>query len=128
MSDPNTVETRASLLQRREDGIIRHTLNGARVEQSDVDEWERVYRTLGGGDPVRLLFDLSRFTEVSSEARKLAASKAHARTISAVAFIAKTAVGRVIGNFWLGLNRPPYPVRLFTDEEPALDWLAKQGD
>jgi hypothetical protein len=126
--DQDTVETRASLLQRRGDGVIRHTLNGLPVEGSDVQEWGRAYEQLGGGEPVRLLFDLGAFRAVSSEARKLAASEAHAEGIRAVAFIATSAVGRVIGNFWLGLNRPPYPTRLFTDEESALDWLLGQGD
>ncbi len=29
----------------------------------------------------------------------------------------------VIRNFFLGINKPPYPVTLFNSEEKALEWL-----
>ncbi len=32
-------------------------------------------------------------------------------------------VSRVIGNFFMGLNKPIYPTKLFTDPQKAIRWL-----
>ena len=32
-------------------------------------------------------------------------------------------VSRVLGNFFLGISRPAYPTRLFTDPAAAIGWL-----
>jgi hypothetical protein len=45
---------------------------------------------------------------------------------SVVALIAPTLTSRVLGNFFLGLNKPPIPVKLFQTEKEGLDWLKQQ--
>ncbi|MDH5682649.1 MAG: hypothetical protein OEZ36_13750 [Spirochaetota bacterium] len=35
-------------------------------------------------------------------------------------------ISRVIGNFFLGLNRPLFPVKLFTEKNEASKWLANK--
>lgn len=48
------------------------------------------------------------------------------RTSSRVAMIGISAVGRVVANFFLGLNRPDnMPVRVFADEASARAWLGE---
>jgi hypothetical protein len=41
----------------------------------------------------------------------------------AVALLMGSPVSRVLGNLYLGLNKPPIPTRLFTSEEEAKVWL-----
>ena len=43
--------------------------------------------------------------------------------VSAVALIVGTPLSRIMGNFFLSVNKPPYPVRLFDDEASGLAWL-----
>jgi hypothetical protein len=43
--------------------------------------------------------------------------------VSAVALVAGTPLSRMMGNFFLGVNKPPYPTRLLDSETPALAWL-----
>jgi hypothetical protein len=43
--------------------------------------------------------------------------------VSAVALIVGTPLSRVIGNFYLSVNRPIAPTRLFDDEPSAVAWL-----
>lgn len=40
-----------------------------------------------------------------------------------VALVAKSPVERMIANFFLGLNKPQVPVRMFTDPDKARAWL-----
>jgi hypothetical protein len=53
---------------------------------------------------------------VGRSARSYFAGREAANVATAVALIAGTGVARTVGNFMIGLSRPPYPVRLFTDE------------
>ena len=41
----------------------------------------------------------------------------------AVALVVGTPLSRVVGNLFLRVSRPPFPVRLFDNEESALVWL-----
>ena len=43
--------------------------------------------------------------------------------LSAVALVVGTPLSRVVGNLFLRVSRPPFPVRLFDNEESALMWL-----
>lgn len=45
----------------------------------------------------------------------------------AVAMVTHSATTSIIGNFFLSLNRPGYPCRLFSEDEQALGWLKVQA-
>lgn len=42
-----------------------------------------------------------------------------------MALLIGSPVSRMIGNFFLGINRLRVPVRLFSDEAEALEWLKR---
>lgn len=42
-----------------------------------------------------------------------------------VAIIAKGYLQTLVGNFFLGFNKPRTPIRLFKSEEKALEWIKK---
>lgn len=41
----------------------------------------------------------------------------------AFAMLVDTPLSRTLDNFYLGLNKPPLPTRLFTTEDKGLEWL-----
>ena len=47
---------------------------------------------------------------------------ASAQPIS-VAVLVDSSVSRVLGNVFLGFNKPAYPTQLFTSEDEAVAWL-----
>jgi hypothetical protein len=71
-----------------------------------------------------LMEDMAR---VDRDARECLASEAYMRVCSQTALVVGSPVSRVIGNFFLGLNRPKYPLRLFDAQEPATAWLLGFG-
>lgn len=74
--------------------------------------------------PRPTIVDISGVKGVSREARHyLSTSPDNMSIASGVAMIAGNPISRVIGNFFLGLNRPPIPVKLFGDFESARAWL-----
>ena len=44
---------------------------------------------------------------------------------SAVALIVGTSLSRLMGNLFISVNKPPFPVRLFDNEASAVAWLQK---
>ena len=67
-----------------------------------------------------LMQDMAR---VEREARAFLASQEYMRLCSQTALVVGSPVSRVIGNFFVGLNRPSYPYKLFDDPELAAEWL-----
>lgn len=61
---------------------------------------------------------------VDQAARRYFSYSLEARaTSSKVAIVASNPIARVIGNFFVGLNRSDVPTRLFGDEDSAIAWL-----
>ena len=76
----------------------------------------------------RVLIDLTAVTEISKEARDYFANERTASIQRATALLIGSPVSRVIGNFFMGLNKPISPTRLFTDPHKAIQWLHTFSD
>ena len=70
-----------------------------------------------------VLVDIRHTGSINRPARELFKdSRAH----SACALLAGSAATRMMANFFLTLNRGPIPIRMFTSEADAVDWLQAQ--
>ena len=77
------------------------------------------------GKSVPVLIDIRNVRSGDREARQYLASEEVARITKASAVLVSSPVTRILGNFFKGLNKPPYPVELFTSESDALEWLRR---
>ena len=77
------------------------------------------------GKKYPLLVDLKEMHSASKEARDyLSRDQESIGKIQAVALLIQSPVSRIIGTFFLGLNKPlSLPVKMFTDKEKAQEWL-----
>jgi hypothetical protein len=77
---------------------------------------------INGPKPTMVLMqDLAR---VDREARAFFASEEYMTRLSCqTALVVGSPVSRVIANFFVGLNRPSYPHRVYDDPARALEWL-----
>ncbi|MBA3682525.1 MAG: STAS/SEC14 domain-containing protein [Bacteroidetes bacterium] len=73
-----------------------------------------------------LLVDARSVKSMEKEARKYFSTNGRATRINSMAIMVKSPLSRVIGNFFMGLNKPLIPARLFDDENMAVEWLKKQ--
>ncbi len=76
----------------------------------------------------RVLVDMTAVTEISKEARDYFGNERTASIQRATALLIASPVSRVIGNFFMGLNKPISPTRLFTDPDKAVQWLHTFSD
>lgn len=75
------------------------------------------------GEEKLLLFDSSNLTRIDVKARKYLSQPLAYQGLKASAFIIKSPVGAVLGNFYLRFGNFPIPTKLFRTEEVAREWL-----
>jgi hypothetical protein len=124
--DRRVVESPCALVWLGDDGIMI-ILNKDNVEITIADH-RLTYiklRELAAGTRRPVLVDLRPIRSMDKASRDYSASSEHVDLMSAVALLIGSPLSRVIGNFFLGLNRPRFPVRLFSDEEEARQWLRR---
>tara|TARA_Y100001972_G_scaffold125712_1_gene177544 strand:- start:1848 stop:2243 length:396 start_codon:yes stop_codon:yes gene_type:complete len=68
------------------------------------------------------LFDISRIKHSTKEARDYLANEGN-ELVTASAILVDSAVLKMAANFYVSVNKPVKPTRLFTDKQTALDWL-----
>ena len=95
--------------------------------KENVDAQERV-RDILGKAKTRVLIDMAAISEISKEARDYFANERTASIQRATALLISSPASRIIGNFFMGLNKPISPTRLFTDPREAIKWLQTYSD
>jgi len=70
-----------------------------------------------------LLIDARNIKYMEREARKHFSTNGRETKINSFAIMVKSPLSRMIGNFFMGLNKPAIPARLFDDENEAVKWL-----
>jgi len=79
-----------------------------------------------GGARYLMLTDATGTLDVTPEGRKTAAESKNSGNIIAHAVIVKRLGQRLIANVYEEVNKPSYPVKVFTEEEEAITWLLEQ--
>ena len=72
-----------------------------------------------------VLIDMENVRSVEREARAFYSSEEAKNYITAAALLITNPVNRIIGNFYMGLNKTAFPFRLFTEKEKTIQWLKK---
>lgn len=100
-----------------------HIKGPCSIGTEDTDEIFKAFDQLGVVAPTPLLADIRTLRGVSLGVRVHMSSERAGHYLSRVALVADSPLTRTIGNFFMRLNRPPFPVRIFDGEVEALSWL-----
>lgn len=121
------VELKKVSAQIIEDGIVlNHFKSGENIEVEDFYELSKVNYHLVKSKPYTVLASAEELTSFSVEARELVASKKFAGIAIAKALLISGLSQRIIGNFYIRVNKPYINTKLFTDREEAIKWLREQ--
>lgn len=108
------------------DGICRtKTKPQAEIDIEEALENSKAVNSFYTEKKYPLLVDARDIKSITKEARKQFAVNDRDTGIISFALIVKSPLSRVIGNFFMGLNKPSIPARLFDNEEEAILWLKK---
>jgi len=79
--------------------------------------------SLYNGRKFPLLIDSRKMTSITKEARDFFSLNNRDSSVNSMGFVIDSSVSKTIGNFFIAISKPRVPVRLFTSEETALQWL-----
>ena len=106
------------------DGIARTKVKkNAVVALEDARENSALVNSFFVGEKFPLLIDSRGIQSMSREARSFFTTNGRETSTVAFAILIDSAVSKVVGNFFLGINKPAVPTKLFRNENEALQWL-----
>jgi hypothetical protein len=73
-------------------------------------------------DEYPMIVDTTLAKSITKEARDYFSMKGRESKIVAFAILINSPLSKIIANFFMGLNKPRVPVKLFTDEDLAIEW------
>lgn len=82
---------------------------------------------LSNGKSYPILLDARKVNSISMEARSYMSTDMAMKETLAAAVIIESRVSQVMGNFYLIINKPKLPFRLFNEKKAALKWLKKRS-
>ncbi|MBU2512255.1 hypothetical protein KJ966_13035 [bacterium] len=113
--------TRTGEFFRKKDGVLRFSyFDSTEVFLEDALENIAAANRINGHDCQPLLIDITTVRYMKNDARKAFSME---RNASAIALITSSYISRVIGNFFIGLEKTVVPSRLFNSEEDAIRWV-----
>lgn len=123
-----TIHHRCGIISLEKDIYRFDIAEGAEITLEDAEELIRIGTEMTKGLRVGALVDArANFTD-TNESRKYFAEQTAAQQFAAVAVVTKSLAQRLIVNFYINVNRPNVPTRMFGDKEEAIKWLRKTLD
>ena len=109
-----------------EDGIARTKIKpGIAVTILEAKENVDAVNCLDSSRSFPLLIDSRDIKSMTKEARDYFSINNRKTAVIAFAILVDSPLSRIIGNFFMGLNKPSVPAKIFNKKKDALKWLAK---
>lgn len=120
------ITTRIANIYIRTDGIIQcDGFAGTEIILQDAVDCINAQAQLAEGKKRPILVTLNSVKSMDREARMYFGGEEAAKNANSTALVVSSPIGRVIGNFFIGLNKSRFPTKLFTSEDEAVAWLKK---
>lgn len=118
------IDTRISTIEQLENSIIRVEIKPNIIPMSsDLDENYKVYHEKLRIDKGLFLLVFNAGSESNFEVREKYANSKRAEIKKAEALVITTLSHRIESNFYKRRFKPNHPVKVFTNEKAATDWL-----
>jgi hypothetical protein len=118
------IEATAAFVSLRSDNIIHITFKP--IEDFTIDNaleiFEAVY-IIGKGKKFPTLISINKYMNIESDVRKLWAASSVNKYSYAEAMVLNNIANKLIGNFYIQINKPTVPTQIFTQEKEAIEWL-----
>jgi hypothetical protein len=120
----NTIETSVATISKVEPGIARVIYKvDARVTIAEARENVEAVTKMVDGVHSPVFIDVRTVSTIDRDSRQYFVGEEAGEVTSATALLVDSPISRVIGNFFIGLNRSEWPVRMFSGESEAMVWL-----
>ncbi len=107
----------------REDGIIQVNTKDHNYTLQNLKDLNRAQATLCNGKKRPLLVIAEPYGIIENDAREFMATPESIQYSTAEAFVINSLGQKILANFYLKVNKPGVPTRVFNDIRSAEDWL-----
>jgi hypothetical protein len=122
-SAPRQIELESATIRRRDDGVVDLILaEQVEVTVERAQAMNAAIREVCDG-PSPIFADVRGMRSSGILTMRYTAGPEAAAVTSKLAMLVGSPVSRMLVNVLIGLWKPPYPTRLFTDEDEARAWL-----
>lgn len=106
-------------------GIIRiDGKSGVHIDYEDVLEMREANLKLSGNKPFCTIMNGDEhFHTYSKEAKEMLASSEYCKLRKAAAFVLSNLAAKMLVTFFLKVNKPSSPSKVFSNEKDAIEWL-----
>lgn len=128
MQTLQSIEFRYARVQLLDNGIVRLQIFGD-VEIGEVEsrEMNNAIGILSGGREILVLITADELTQFNKSAMAFSASEEGLKFTRADALVVKSVAQKVTANFYLLMNAPKKPSKIFNSEAEAISWLLSIG-
>ncbi len=108
-------------------GELDSTPQTLQTAEENIDAQARIRDALGK-EITRVVIDMRQTVQITREARNYYAGERTASIQRATALLIDSPLSAIFANFFMGLNKPLSPTRMFTSEDEAIAWLREHSD
>ncbi len=120
----NAIEVTCYWTWMGEDGIARTKVKpNSEITLNHAIENSKAVNSLYRDKKFPILIDSRGIRSMTRDAREFFSTRGRETNTCAFGIIIKSPISRAVGNFFLGINKPAVPTRLFDNEENAVEWL-----
>jgi hypothetical protein len=121
-----SIELRTAKIFVREDEIICVEIkDDVDIELADAIEHFETVKKISDGRKRLVLVYSGKGATITKEVRDFSSTPEAAEPTLAQAIVVNNLASRIVANFYIQFNKPYQPVKLFTDESVAIEWLKK---
>lgn len=123
-ANSKVITTQISKVWMGEDGICRVVLlPGVDIGLEEMKESVAARNQIIENGKAPVLVEMREIKSMSAAARRYGATVESTTNLIALALLESSAIGKMVGNFFINFNRAAVPRRLFNSEAEALAWL-----
>ncbi len=100
-------------------------LGSETLDGDDAREIHSLVKDIGGGRRMKVVFDAGEEGLVDHDFRVYIASEESMELLDMAAVVVNNTAQKLIGNFFVRVNKPTRPVKIFDHLEDAVAWLKK---
>jgi hypothetical protein len=105
--------------------IISKVRPGSEIGLNEAKGNTQAVIDISGGSNYPIFVDIREIKSISKEARDHFSMRGRKPNVTAIAMLVSSPLSRIIGNFFLGLNKPTVPTKMFTSEPDAISWMIR---
>ncbi|MCC7303206.1 MAG: hypothetical protein IT233_11250 [Bacteroidia bacterium] len=122
----NSVLLAHTKLTLRADGVVEIVCGDeVHYKRTHVEELNSGLEQLLGNSKACLLVLVGKHTSISKDGREYSATPEATRFSIAEAYVLQNMAQRIVGNFYIRMDKPPVPTRMFSHTNEAEKWFKK---